>query len=113
MKKIILLLVLQLFAFSNSYSELTIKIDRAEIGALPIMIHIDQDSKNYPAKEFKDIIENDLYSSGYFNVLDSLKVKNTIKNKSTQYALWNLAGANYFLKADIYSKEEKDFITIR
>ena len=110
MKKIILLLIVQLFVFSNSYSELTIKIDRAEIGALPIMIHINQDSKNYPAKEFKDIIENDLYSSGYFNVLDSLKVKNTIKNKSTQYALWNLAGANYFLKADIYSKEGKDFI---
>ena len=76
MKKIILLLIVQLFVFSNSYSELTIKIDRAEIGALPIMIHINQDSKNYPAKEFKDIIENDLYSSGYFNVLDSLKVKN-------------------------------------
>ena len=110
MKKIILLLIVQLFVFSNSYSELTIKIDRAEIGALPIMIHIDQDSKNYPAKEFKDIIENDLYSSGYFNVLDSLKVKNTIKNKSTQYALWNLAGVSYFLKADIYSNAGKDFI---
>ena len=110
MKKIILLLIVQLFITSKSYSELTIKIDRAEIGALPIMVHINQDSKNYPAKEFKDIIENDLYGSGYFNVLDSLKVKNTIKNKSTQYALWNLAGANYFLKADIYSKEDKDFI---
>ena len=110
MKKIILLLIVQLFTISSSYSELTIKIDRAEIGALPIMIHVDESSKNYSAKNFKDIIESDLFNSGYFNILDSSKVKNTIKNKGTQYALWNLAGANYFLKANIYKDEDKDFI---
>ena len=89
---------------SNSYSELTIKIDRAEIGALPIMIFVDNTSKNYPAKKFQSIITNDLYGSGYFNVLDSSNVKNTITSKDTQYALWALAGTNYFYEA---SKQPK------
>ena len=110
MKKIILLLIVQFFIHSNSYSELTIKIDRAEIGALPIMIFVDNTSKNYPAKKFQSIITNDLYGSGYFNVLDSSNVKNTITSKDTQYALWALAGTNYFLKADIYEDGDKNFI---
>ena len=110
MKKIFTTFILYFLISANVHSELTIKIDRAEIGALPIMIHVDESSKNYSAKNFKDIIESDLFNSGYFNILDSSKVKNTIKNKGTQYALWNLAGANYFLKANIYKDEDKDFI---
>ena len=96
MKKIILLLLAQFFILSNSYSELTIKIDRAEIGALPIMIHINNNSNGYSSKEFQGIIENDLYSSGYFNILNSSNVKNNVISKETQYALWALAGTNFF-----------------
>ena len=110
MKKIILLLLAQFFILSNSYSELTIKIDRAEIGALPIMIHINNNSNGYSSKEFQGIIENDLYSSGYFNILNSSNVKNNVISKETQYALWALAGTNFFLKADIYKDGDKDFI---
>ena len=110
MKKITILLIVQLFLYSSVQSELIIKIDRAEIGALPIMINISGNSKDYPSNKFKNIVENDLYSSGYFNVLDSAKVKSDLSSKKTQYALWNLAGASYFLKSDIYKENNNEYI---
>ena len=110
MKKIIFIIVINLILYSNAQSELTIKIDRAKIGALPIMISVNGSSKNYLPNKFRAIIENDLYGSGYFNVLDSANVKNNIANKNTQYALWALAGTNYFLKANILLENQKEYI---
>ena len=110
MKKALFFIIIQLLFYQNVYAELTIKINRAEIGTLPIMISIENDSKRFLSKEIKNIIENDLYSSGYFNVLDSSNVKSNLKKKSTQYALWTLAGTNYFLKAKIYKENNKEFI---
>tara|TARA_B100001109_G_scaffold62694_1_gene51348 strand:+ start:2097 stop:3374 length:1278 start_codon:yes stop_codon:yes gene_type:complete len=109
-KSIVMLFTFTFFMISNVSAELTIKIQRAEIGTLPIMISVVGDSKSYPAKNFSEIIENDLYGSGYFNILDASTVKNSVKNKKTQYALWNLAGANYFLKSEIYSKDGSEYI---
>ena len=109
-KSIVMLFTFIFFMMSNVSAELTIKIQRAEIGTLPIMISVVGDSKSYPAKNFSEIIENDLYGSGYFKILDASTVKNSVKNKKTQYALWNLAGANYFLKSEIYSKGGSEYI---
>ena len=110
MKRIIQIVILQFFCYSYAYSELTIKIDRAKIGALPIMISVSGQSENFPPNQFRDIIENDLYSSGYFNILDSSKVKNNVSNQNTQYALWALAGSNYFLRANLYVENSKEYI---
>ena len=110
MKRIIQIVIIQFFCYSNVYSELTIKIDRAKIGALPIMISVSGQSENFPPNQFRDIIENDLYSSGYFNILDSSKVKNNVSNQNTQYALWALAGSNYFLRANLYVENSKEYI---
>jgi TolB protein len=110
MKRIIQIVIIQFFCYSNAYSELTIKIDRAKIGALPIMISVSGQSENFPPNKFRDIIENDLYSSGYFNILDSSKVKNNVSNQNTQYALWALAGSNYFLRANLYVENSKEYI---
>jgi len=110
MKRIIQIVIIQFFCYSNAYSELTIKIDRAKIGALPIMISVSGQSENFPPNQFRDIIENDLYSSGYFNILDSSKVKNNVSNQNTQYALWALAGSNYFLRANLYVENSKEYI---
>ena len=110
MKRIVLLLIIQLLLYSNAQSELIIKIDRAEIGALPIMINVSGDSEDYSPSEFKNIIENDLYSSGYFNVLDSSKVESNLSSKKTQYALWGLAGSSYFLKSEIYKENNNEYI---
>ena len=110
MKRIIQIVIIQFFCYSNAYSELTIKIDRAKIGALPIMISVSGQSENFPPNQFRDIIENDLYNSGYFNILDSSKVKNNVSNQNTQYALWALAGSNYFLRANLYVENSKEYI---
>ena len=96
MNKILLLIALQVLLLTNTYAELVIKIDKAEIGALPMMVHVDGSSKRYSPDVFERIIENDLLSSGYFNILDSKNVKNTLSNLKTQYALWALSGSNYF-----------------
>ena len=109
-KLIITILTCAFFLVTNVSAELTIKIQRAEIGTLPIMISVVGSSNSYSAKIFSQIIENDLYGSGYFNILDSSTVKNSVKNKRTQYALWSLAGANYFLKSEIYKKDDNEFI---
>ena len=100
MRKFLLFLFLISF-ISSAHSELKIKIQKAEIGALPIIISIKGDSEIFSSKNFSSIIENDLYGSGYFNILDSSKIKTSIKNTNTQYALWTLAGANFLLKASI------------
>ena len=110
MKKILFFITIQLLFYLNAYAELTIKIDRAEVGALPIMISIQGESKIFSANKFRGIIENDLYGSGYFNVLDSSNVKSNLKKKKTQYALWALAGTNYFLKAKIFKEDGKEYI---
>ena len=110
MRNLIYIIFLQLLLYSNVSAELTIKIDSAKVGALPIMVSVDGDSKNFPANTFTNIIENDLYSSGYFNILSSSNVKNNISNSNTQYALWALAGANYFLKLNIYKDNNANFI---
>ena len=109
MRKFLLFLFLISFV-SIAHSELKIKIQKAEIGALPIIISIKGDSEIFSSKNFSSIIENDLYGSGYFNILDSSKIKTSIKNTNTQYALWTLAGANFLLKASIYRDEEYEFI---
>ena len=83
MKKILLLLVLQAILFSNTYAELIIKIDKAEIGALPMMVHVEGSSERYSPDIFESIIENDLFSSGYFNILDSKNVKSSLSNIKT------------------------------
>ena len=101
MKKIFLIFTVSIFYFSNVYGELTVKIDRAEIGALPIMIHIAGEEEKLGVK-IKNIIETDLYNSGYFNILNSKNVKNNVSSAKTQYALWTLAGANYVVKSKIY-----------
>ena len=85
MKRIIQIVIIQFFCYSNAYSELNIKIDRAKIGALPIMISVSGQSENFPPNQFRDIIENDLYSSGYFNILDSSKVKNNVSNQNHSF----------------------------
>jgi len=111
MRRLIIILFANAFFFiPNVFAELTIKIQRAEIGTLPIIINVDGNSESYSAKNFSKIIENDLYGSGYFNILDSSKVKSSVKNKKTQYALWNLAGANYVLKSEIYNQDGNNFI---
>ena len=110
MNKILLLIALQVLLLTNTYAELVIKIDKAEIGALPIMVHVDGLSKKYSPDIFENIIENDLLSSGYFNILDSKNVKNTLSNLKTQYALWALSGSNYFLKASIFTENENELI---
>ena len=110
MKKILFFITIQLLFYLNAYAELTIKIDRAEVGALPIMISIQGKSKIFSPNKFRGIIENDLYGSGYFNVLDSSNVKSNLKKKKTQYALWALAGTNYFLKAKIFKEDGKEYI---
>ena len=110
MKYFIFAAILQLILNSNLYAELTIKIDRAKVGALPIMISFNSDSKNFSSNIFQEIVVNDLYSSGFFNVLDSSNVKNNISKKSTQYALWTLAGTNYFLIGNIYQDNGIDYI---
>ena len=110
MNKILLLIVLQAILFTNTYAELIIKIDKAEIGALPMMVHVDGSSKKYPPDIFESIIENDLLNSGYFNILDSENVKSSLINLKTQYALWALSGSNYFLKASIFTENKNEFI---
>jgi TolB protein len=110
MNKILLLIALQVLLLTNTYAGLVIKIDKAEIGALPIMVHVDGLSKKYSPDIFENIIENDLLSSGYFNILDSKNVKNTLSNLKTQYALWALSGSNYFLKASIFTENENELI---
>jgi len=110
MNKILLLIALQVLLLTNTYAELVIKIDKAEIGALPMMVHVDGLSKKYSPDIFENIIENDLLSSGYFNILDSKNVKNTLSNLKTQYALWALSGSNYFLKASIFTENENELI---
>ena len=94
MNKIFLLIALQAILFTNTYAELIIKIDKAEIGALPMMVHVDGSSERYPSDIFESIVENDLISSGYFNILDSKNVKSSLSNLKTQYALWALSGSN-------------------
>jgi TolB protein len=113
MKKILLLLVLQAILFSNAYAELIIKIDKAEIGALPMMVHVEGSSERYTPDIFERIIENDLFSSGYFNILDSKNVKSSLSNIKTQYALWALSGSNYFLKASIFTENGNEFIKFK
>ena len=113
MKKILLLLVLQAILFTNTYAELIIKIDKAEIGALPMMIHVEGSSEKYSPDIFESIIENDLFSSGYFNILDSKNVKSSLSNIKTQYALWALSGSNYFLKAVIFTENGNEFIKFK
>ena len=110
MNKILLLIVLQAILFTNTYAELIIKIDKAEIGALPMMVHVDGLSKRYSPDIFESIIENDLISSGYFNILDSENVKSSLSNLKTQYALWAFSGSNYFLKASIFTENKNEFI---
>ena len=110
MNKILLLIVLQVILLTNTYADLVIKIDKAEIGALPMMVHVDGLSKKYSPDIFENIIESDLLSSGYFNILDSKNVKNTLSNLKTQYALWALSGSNYFLKASIFTENENELI---
>jgi TolB protein len=110
MNKIILLIALQFILFTSTYAELIIKIDNAEIGALPMMVHVEGTSKKYSSVMFEDIVENDLLGSGYFNILDSNSVKNSLSNLNTQYALWALSGANYFLKANIFDESGNEFI---
>ena len=110
MNKILLLIALQVLLLTNTYAELVIKIDKAEIGALPMMVHVDGLSKKYSPDTFENIIESDLLSSGYFNILDSKNVKNTLSNLKTQYALWALSGSNYFLKASIFTENENELI---
>ena len=59
MKKILLLLVLQAILFTNTYAELIIKIDKAEIGALPMMIHVEGSSEKYlPARFFQFVFSS-------------------------------------------------------
>ena len=110
MNKIFLLIALQAILFTNTYAELIIKIDKAEIGALPMMVHVDGSSERYPSDMFESIVENDLISSGYFNILDSKNVKSSLSNLKTQYALWALSGSNYFLKASIFTENGNEFI---
>ena len=110
MNKILLLIALQVILLTNTYADLVIKIDKAEIGALPMMVHVDGLSKKYSPDIFENIIESDLLSSGYFNILDSKNVKNTLSNLKTQYALWALSGSNYFLKASIFTENENELI---
>jgi len=110
MNKIFLLIALQAILFTNTYAELIIKIDKAEIGALPMMVHVDGSSERYPSDIFESIVENDLISSGYFNILDSKNVKSSLSNLKTQYALWALSGSNYFLKASIFTENENELI---
>jgi len=110
MNKIFLLIALQAILFTNTYAELIIKIDKAEIGALPMMVHVDGSSERYPSDIFESIVENDLISSGYFNILDSKNVKSSLSNLKTQYALWALSGSNYFLKASIFTENGNEFI---
>ena len=109
MKKIFLIFTVSIFYFSNVYGELTVKIDRAEIGALPIMIHIAGEEEKLGVK-IKNIIETDLYNSGYFNILNSKNVKNNVSSEKTQYALWALAGANYIVKSKIYVESSARYI---
>ena len=94
---------------SNANADLMVKINRAEIGALPIMFILIAEDKNL-GLNIKKIIETDLHNSGYFNVLSSSSVKNNISNSKTQYALWTLAGANYFVKSKIYIENSKKYI---
>lgn len=110
MKKILFFITIQLLFYFNAHAELTIKIDRAEVGTLPIMISVTGKSKIFSANKFRSIIENDLYGSGYFNVLDSSNVKSNLQKRKTQYALWALAGTNYFLKAKIFKEDGKEYI---
>ena len=61
MKKIFTTFVLYFLISANAHSELTIKIDRAEIGALPIMVKISKVIlPNISLNIIKEIIENDL-----------------------------------------------------
>jgi len=110
MNKILLLIALQAILFTNTYAELIIKIDKAEIGALPMMVHVDGSSERYPSGIFESIVENDLIGSGYFNILDSKNVKSSLSNLKTQYALWALSGSNYFLKASVFTENRNEFI---
>jgi len=110
MRNLIFIIVVQFLLNSNLHAELKIKIDRAKIGTLPIMINIEGSSEKFSSNNFNEIIENDLYSSGFFNILDSSNVKNNVSNKKTQYALWTLAGTNYFLKGNIYKENNADYI---
>ena len=84
MRNLIFIIVVQFLFYSNLHAELKIKIDRAKIGTLPIMINIEGSSEKFSSNNFNEIIENDLYSSGFFNILDSSNVKNNISNKKTQ-----------------------------
>lgn len=110
MKKIFTTFVLYFLISANAHSELTIKIDRAEIGALPIMVKISNNLPNNSLNIIKEIIENDLYGSGYFTVLDSSKISGKFENKGTKYALLSLAGANFFLDSKIYNENSNTYI---
>ena len=57
MKKALFFIIIQLLFYQNVFAELTIRINRAEIGTLPIMISIENDSKRFLSKEIKNIIE--------------------------------------------------------
>ena len=109
MIKIFLFFILCISYLSNANADLMVKIDRAEIGTLPIIVYIDGEDKNI-SLNIKKIIEADLYNSGYFNILSSKNVKNNLSNLKTQYALWTLAGANYFVKSKIYIENSKKYI---
>ena len=56
MRKFLLFLFLISF-MSSAHSELKIKIQKAEIGALPIIISIKGDSEIFSSKNFSSIIE--------------------------------------------------------
>ena len=73
MRNLIFIIFVQFLLYSNLHAELKIKIDRAKIGTLPIMINIEGSSEKFSSNNFNEIIENDLYSSGFFNILENCK----------------------------------------
>ena len=69
MKKSILLLLLLIFYANNSYAIISIDVDEANISPFKISL-ISANDNNELSKYIKEVINNDLSNSGFFNVID-------------------------------------------
>lgn len=115
MKKLLqLILLICLILPANSFAEVTIDITRGNSKALPIAItnfaSSDAESKKMAA-QIVSVVENDLRSSGLFNLIDKASFLQDIlsHNDEPEFISWRQLNASALVVGDVKMTEDDKF----
>ena len=119
MKKILLILVFNIFLISNSFALIEIDITRGNLDPLPIAVsplHVDVKSENYEGIKIKElgediskIIEDNFRNTGLFNPLkkEAFVQKPDIAHLKPRFEDWRLIKAQALVSGKLLITDQK------